>query len=309
MIIRDATYNQEDYIHDACLSIINQDYDSPIEIVISDDNSTDNTFLILKKIIDDYTGIHVIKLNKNPENLGLIGNINKAVSLTQGELIIYAAGDDIAYKHRVKTLVAHYMQQSNKNKIYLVHSCIKKIDHNSKYLSVVLPPITIRNPSCSQMVDQFALVIGATCLWHRDLFNVFGPIKYKNAFEDLVLAFRAALLNEYKGNYYIHDILVKYRVGGISDSKKPKDRLNRKKYEIKRSSLLLDVSKQRYDDAKLIGANHLLPMIEKYITVQEIQLKIYRREISFLEALKYGLNNKCLKSIFKPYSRILRRVV
>ena len=167
-----VSYNQESYISDACQSILNQDYESPLEIIISDDNSTDNTFTIIQEIVKNYRGIHKIKLNKNEENLGLIENINKAVTLTRGNLIIYAAGDDIAYKNRAKILVDTYLRQSVKHKIYLVHSSIKKIDQNSKPIAMELPPLTIKNISCNDMINEFSLVIGATCLWHRDLFNI-----------------------------------------------------------------------------------------------------------------------------------------
>jgi glycosyltransferase involved in cell wall biosynthesis len=262
------------------MSILKQEYDNPLEIIISDDNSQDDTFNIIKKLVDNYQGIHKIILNKNNNNLGLVENINKSISLTTGNLIMYAAGDDISYHHRIKTLVNIYIEQSKKHRIYLIHSAIKKIDYDSIPISINVPPLTIQNPSCQQLISEFGLVIGATCLWHRDLFTIFGDIKYKNAYEDLVLAFRAALLNSYKGNYYTNDVLIKYRIGGISDDKKSKNRLARRKYEIKKSSLILDVSRQRYDDAKLIGANHLLPLIEKHINKAELQLKIYKGEIS-----------------------------
>ena len=296
------TYNQENYIIDSLSSILNQEYESPIEIIVSDDNSTDNTFVKIQQVASEYKGMHRVILNKNEINLGLVDNINKAVSISTGTLLIFAAGDDLSYKQRTNQLINCYIEQSKKNSIYLIHSSVKQIDQNSCPITVGIPPLTIQNPSCEELIDQFSLVIGATCLLHRDLFTVFGPIKYKNAYEDLVLAFRAALLNSYKGNYYLHEILVSYRIGGLSsDNEKPKDRLKRKKYEIKKSNLELDVSKQRYTDAKLIGATHLLPLLEKKIAEIELQLKIHKNDVNLFEAIILGSRKKCLKLVVKTY--------
>lgn len=52
-----VAYNQEDFIEEAIISAINQNYE-PLEIIISDDASTDQTFKIAKAAIDRYKGPH-----------------------------------------------------------------------------------------------------------------------------------------------------------------------------------------------------------------------------------------------------------
>ena len=44
------TYNQASFIKEACLSVLNQDGE-PIEIILSDDHSTDHTFEIMQDIV------------------------------------------------------------------------------------------------------------------------------------------------------------------------------------------------------------------------------------------------------------------
>ena len=69
------TYNQERYVRDAVRGVLAQTYE-PLEIVISDDCSTDGTWNIILEEVDAYRksgGVHKnIVLNRNEKNLGLI---------------------------------------------------------------------------------------------------------------------------------------------------------------------------------------------------------------------------------------------
>ena len=47
------SYKQEKFIEEAIKSALSQDY-SPLEIVISDDCSLDNTFSIIEKVVSEY---------------------------------------------------------------------------------------------------------------------------------------------------------------------------------------------------------------------------------------------------------------
>ncbi|NCW17445.1 MAG: hypothetical protein EBW38_19890, partial [Rhodobacteraceae bacterium] len=61
------------------------------------------------------------------------------------------------------------------------------------------------------------LCIGATCAWHKDLMNIFGPIVERDTYEDLIFYFRAMILNKVS---YVEKPLIYYRVGnGISQKK------------------------------------------------------------------------------------------
>ena len=57
-------YNQESYIREAVEGAFAQNY-SPLEIILSDDYSTDKTYEIMKDLVDEYKGFHIIKINRN----------------------------------------------------------------------------------------------------------------------------------------------------------------------------------------------------------------------------------------------------
>ena len=74
------TYNHEKYVKYALESAINQDY-SPLEIIISDDHSTDETYQIIEEIIKKYKGKNKIILNRMEKNIGVGAHINKIIKI------------------------------------------------------------------------------------------------------------------------------------------------------------------------------------------------------------------------------------
>lgn len=84
------TYNQEAYISQAIESALMQDYNN-IEIIISDDCSTDRTGEIAKRYLSD----HRVKYYRNSTNLGRVKNYHHTLyDLTSGEWVINLDGDD-----------------------------------------------------------------------------------------------------------------------------------------------------------------------------------------------------------------------
>ena len=98
------TYNQEKFVGEAVQAALLQKC-SPIEILISDDCSDDNTFDIVKKIVKTYKGPHKLILNCNDKNLGLQQHIDKLHQLSSGDVIIVAAGDDISHPDRCQKII------------------------------------------------------------------------------------------------------------------------------------------------------------------------------------------------------------
>lgn len=86
------TYNAERYVEEALDSALNQDY-SNIEVVISDDASTDATPQILKRYQEKYP--EKIKLFLQEKNLGVTKNCNFILKKCVGDYICFFAGDDV----------------------------------------------------------------------------------------------------------------------------------------------------------------------------------------------------------------------
>ena len=89
-------YNCEQYILYTINALQGQTYTN-FEIIAIDDNSTDNSYNIVKSINDNR-----IKLYKNESNLGIAKTTNKAFSLCNGEYILQQDHDDISLPNRIE---------------------------------------------------------------------------------------------------------------------------------------------------------------------------------------------------------------
>lgn len=95
-----CTYNGEKYIGQQIESILSQTRKVD-EIIICDDNSTDNTLNILNSFRQNNPIINVFR---NKKNIGTIKNFEKAISFTNGDIIFLSDQDDIWNEDKVKII-------------------------------------------------------------------------------------------------------------------------------------------------------------------------------------------------------------
>lgn len=100
-------FNQERYVEAAIAAALAQDYPN-LEIILSDDNSSDTTFAVMERAAAAYRGLHRVLTNRTARNAGILSHIYQAVAKASGELIVLAAGDDVSFPHRVTTLVRRW---------------------------------------------------------------------------------------------------------------------------------------------------------------------------------------------------------
>jgi glycosyltransferase involved in cell wall biosynthesis len=89
------TYNSSKYILETLNSAQNQSYNN-LELIITDDCSTDDTFDICNDWIKDNSkNFRDVKLVKPEKNRGIAGNCNHGLKFCQGKWVKLIAGDDI----------------------------------------------------------------------------------------------------------------------------------------------------------------------------------------------------------------------
>jgi glycosyltransferase involved in cell wall biosynthesis len=200
-------YNQENFIREAVEGAFSQTY-SPLEIILSDDCSTDRTFEIMREMAGAYHGSHQITLNRGQSNLGLSAHIDFVVKLAKGEWIIIADGDDISLPDRVSE-----------------HMAIADA-HQDVFSSFLAPlpfgdPAQGRVPLVKNRVFRYPEslkangggVLGATHAFKASVWNVFGDLGAGLISEDWVIPFRSSILGSVVHSSHPG---VRYRVHGKS---------------------------------------------------------------------------------------------
>lgn len=196
------TYNQASRIGEAVNGALTQNY-SPLEIILSDDCSTDSTYELMQSIADSYRGPHRIILNRNTNNLGVPAHLNKAVGLSRGEVIITAAGDDISLPERANRSVGVLNDNPSwHSAVSFVLACSENETTPIRFYpsSRRLSPIEV----CLRWNDPS---LGAAACYRRAVFDSYPPLPTHLMSEDGLLKLRAMMLG---GHGVIPEILVRY---------------------------------------------------------------------------------------------------
>lgn len=98
-----SCYNQSTFIAAAIHSAFAQSYE-PLEIIISDDCSSDDSWDAILSCVSSYQGSHQVIIRQTKSNLGTYGHLLDIVSASSGELIVFACGDDVSKPERVDVL-------------------------------------------------------------------------------------------------------------------------------------------------------------------------------------------------------------
>lgn len=130
------SYNQENYIEEAILSAVMQNYRN-IEIVVSDDASQDNTASIILNYEKKYPGKIVPVLNE--KNGGITKNSNRGLKVCRGEFVALMGGDDIFLQDKITKQVQWFLEDSNRvlcgHKVETFYMDGTKSHLHKKYLS------------------------------------------------------------------------------------------------------------------------------------------------------------------------------
>ena len=289
-----VSYNHGKYMKEAVKSLLNQDY-SPLEIIISDDHSTDDGFEIAQKIISEYGGPHQIILKQNSQNLGIGGNVSAALQLAKGELLVSADCDDISEPHRISRLVKLWQCQTHKP--HLITSDAWDTSPSGEDLKIKRCDDLEKIRSINEWIKKKPHFFGCTNMYTRDLVNKFGLLRSNCGATDQIMVLRAILLG---GALSLHEPLVHHRQGGVTGNKPMNivDKVNRLLNESSRT--VADIE-QHTDDAEKFGfenvatehfkdrlaeANLIPKLLNAETFKEELKIFLQERETPFFKRIR-----------------------
>jgi len=203
-------YRQAGQVGAAIAGALAQTY-SPLEIVVSDDASDDATWEQIQAAVRDYRGPHRVVTNRNPVNLGIGAHLSHLVTLSRGELLFVAAGDDVSLPQRCATVVDAWLARDRRPD--LIASALLDVDEQGRVHGRIEPTDLASYRNLADWAARRPFVVGAAQAWTRRIFDRCGPLPSGVVAEDLIMVFRAIGAG---GALTLPDALVQYRRGGLS---------------------------------------------------------------------------------------------
>lgn len=204
-----VAYNQESFVREAVLGAFSQTYE-PLEIILSDDCSSDGTFEIMQELAAGYQGPHKVICRRSPVNQGIMEHLNSVHRVSSGEVLVLAAGDDISHPDRTSV----HMDTYRDGDVMAVCSGCWVLGESGTRFDDGLQEFRDVSP-IHHALGLGGVGLGATYSYRREVFDTPRYPDRAILAEDRILPIRAALMGRVR---YVGDPLLQYRnlgnVGG-----------------------------------------------------------------------------------------------
>ena len=197
--------DKEGKIHITVKSVLEQTYEG-MEILLSDQGSTDKTYEIMEKIASEYKGPNEVKLLKCPDTdfKGMAGfnrHMKWLHDQTDADLIIVTSADDWNHPDRARRIVETYLE----HKPSLIGTAINFIQPDGSYTGTTAYPNENRFVTAREHLEK--LVGGSSSMaWTREFYNKVGFIPHSV----IVDVYYPLLATQMNGFYFLYEPLYAY---------------------------------------------------------------------------------------------------
>ncbi len=276
------TYNSSQYVLETLESAKAQSYKN-IELIISDDSSSDNTVLICKKwIAKNKERFLKTEIISSEANTGTTANCNRGLAQAEGEWIKFIAGDDILLKNCINDFI-DYCRKNEECKIlfgkmYILRDEKLEEEKEKTFYSLSQKKQFLKILSGSGIPSQ-------ACFLNSSLLKELGGYNETYKFiEDAPLWIKASERGIHF--YFINKFVVTYRLHEHNIS-----RLNKGSKFIKENF---------YQDSKKILLNEVVPRLKSHKRIIDI-FNIYNTLLIYEIIFQTGNRNNLLSRILELF--------
>jgi glycosyltransferase involved in cell wall biosynthesis len=206
-------YNHQNFVGEAVAAVLSQSY-SPLEIIIFDDCSPDDTAEVIERTLAERQGRHHVRFIRSPQNIGGHEVCKMGLCMAKGDFMLISCGDDVMLPGMVEEMAKVWRTQN----VSLVTANATYIDEHSNLLNR-----TFREPdqAADDSFETLARDGGNACCFgpamgfDRRIYDKFGWVPRYLGCYDIMYPFYAYLLD---GARFISKTLLKYRVHGQNTS-------------------------------------------------------------------------------------------
>jgi len=279
------SYNSSNFILETLESIKLQTYKN-IELIISDDCSTDNTVSLCQNWIEENENFfNRVKVITVLQNSGIPSNVNRGVNTAKGEWIKLIAGDDILLDNCIHDNVSYVIKNKTINflfskPIYINSYSETIISHNSKKFKKndSFYNLTARKQYLHLLTENHP-INPPTLFFNKKVVDSVGRFDENFKNEDFPFYLKITKLG-YK-LFFLNQETIKYRIHSSSISQKVKQNKG--------------VSDWNFDKLK----NTIVPQVNTNLSIQSplIVLDIYNKLLFYNVLLLLGNTKKNKKKL------------
>jgi glycosyltransferase involved in cell wall biosynthesis len=194
-----------------CIRSILEQQDSPDELIVVDDQSTDNSVAVIRSVIAGQPGARLIE---NPINLGTYGALDEGLKIARSEYVTFLASNDFMLPgflaHARSCLARHPGAGLWSARGWLV-------DEEDQVIRVQLAPVIALSDAyfspeqCVRLAHRFVNPFGgAAVIYHRDTLEVAG--RFDPAYMGLSDLVTTLIVASQRGAAYSPALLSAFRI-------------------------------------------------------------------------------------------------
>lgn len=191
-------YNSLGFIEKTLESVLNQTFRN-FEIIVVDDNSSDRSYEILKRISKKD---HRVRIFRNDQNHGVAQTRNRGIELARGKYIALLDSDDIWLPEKLERQIA-FMQEKGCSLTYCSYGFTDKNDNTIEGTFYVPPCVDLKT------ILKRNVISCSTVMADRQLFL---RHKFKSTYYHEDYAVWIDMLKECKISYGYTGVLAKIRI-------------------------------------------------------------------------------------------------
>lgn len=207
-----SCYNHQKFVGESIQSVLNQTYKN-IQLIVIDDNSTDNSVEEIEKLLVQNPDIIFMK---NEVNLGLTKSVTNAMNYAKGDYFIDLAADDILLPNCIEIQLKTHKNSAYKNLaiVYGNAELITEEGNHSSYYFEVNENLKTKNKRPSgdiynNVISLETTICSVSAMYRKNIFDKLGGYDTKLSYEDFDYWIRASR------NYnieFIDEILIQKRI-------------------------------------------------------------------------------------------------
>jgi len=279
------TYKHGNLIEEAINSILIQETNFNFELIISDDNSPDDTNEIVEKIIKSHNKGDFIKYKKHSQNKGMMPNFIWALNQAKGEYIAICEGDDYWTDPQKLQKQVDFLETNNSfvlsfhNVWNLYSDGSKKEFYNYKNLDF----------KSSDLWDNW--IIPTASVVFRNVLNFNELEKVSGTHGDLALFL---LLGEYGQYHCINEIMGVYRIHDLGVTQVSFKTINHRIQHLEQLDKINEYFNRKYDKKiRIRSVSYCLSI--SYLESKNLEKKIALNYV--IRSFKYSF----IKSLTSKY--------